>query len=85
MPPNSWLTTGLLGAIHVAKAKTLRNWARKPGMKYHTNEMAVMMANHLYRGMPPPMMDRSGFGGCSYMAFMSTTDTRLPGQIMDAG
>lgn len=31
--PNSWLTTALLGAIHIGKANTLKNWARKPGTK----------------------------------------------------
>lgn len=31
------------------------------------------------------MMDRLGRSFCSYMAFMSVTATRIPGQIMDAG
>jgi hypothetical protein len=32
-PPKTWLTTGLFGKIQVMNAKTLRNCARKPGIK----------------------------------------------------
>jgi hypothetical protein len=33
VPPNIWFTTTLFGAIQVAKAKTLRNLAKKPGIQ----------------------------------------------------
>lgn len=33
VPPNSWFITGLCGNIQVAKAKTLKHCAKKPGMK----------------------------------------------------